>query len=252
MAGHSKWANIKHTKGAADAKRGKQFTKVAKEITVSARLGGGDVESNPRLRRAIQEAKSISMPKDTIQRAIKRGTGELEGASYEEVIFEGYGPGGVAVMVECLTDNRTRTVAEVRFAFNKGNGSMGEMGCVGWMFDSKGELYFERTPELDISALQEAAIEAGADDIEEEENSITIYTAFEDYDKVKESLEQAGFETKRAGLTKVPQNTVAVSGNDASDVLKLIEKLEDNDDVQKVYANFDISDDELDKLLGSA
>jgi YebC/PmpR family DNA-binding regulatory protein len=249
MAGHSKWANIRHKKGAADQKRAKVFTKLAKEVTVAARLGGGDVDSNPRLRRAIASARAVSMPKDNIERAIKKGTGDMDGVTFEEITFEGYGAGGVAVMVDCLTDNRNRTVSEVRFAFKKGNGNMGESGSVAWIFEQKGVIGFNELEGLDVEKLQEVAIEAGADDIEEEEEAITIYTSVEDFDNVSEAIEKAGFQPQRSEVAKIPSNTVACEGETADDVFKLINLLEDLDDVQNVSANFDISDEELERLL---
>ncbi len=249
MAGHSKWANIKHTKGAADAKRGKVFTKLAKEITVAAKLGGGDVETNPRLRRAVQAAKDVSMPKDNISRAIKRGTGEIEGLTYEEITYEGYGAGGAAILVDCLTDNKTRTVADVRFAFNKANGNMGEMGCVNWMFELKGELIFSKK-NLDSEKLQEIAIDAGADDILEDEEVLTIYTSQETFDAVKEAVVSNGFRPQSASVTKVPQNTVQVEGENIKHVLKLMELLDDLDDVQNVYSNFEMDEDEMNQVVG--
>lgn len=249
MAGHSKWANIRHKKGAADAKRSKQFTKLAKEIAVAARLGGDDENSNPRLRRAVTSARAVSMPKDNIQRAIKKGMGGDDGANYEEITFEGYGPGGVAIIVDCLTDNRNRTVSEVRFAFKKGNGSMGENGCVAWIFSQKGIISFEEVDEAKMEDLQEAAIEAGADDFEEDGNSLTIYTAMEDFDTVRDSLESASFIPSRAEIDKIPSNTVEVTGEDACDVIKLINLLEESDDVQKVSANFDMSEEDMAKAF---
>lgn len=249
MAGHSKWANIRHKKGAADAKRSKVFTKLAKEITVAARLGGGDLDANPRLRRAINSARAVSMPKDNIDRAVKKGTGEMDGVEFEEITFEGYGAGGVAFMVDCLTDNRNRTVSEIRFAFKKGNGSMGENGSVAWIFDQKGVVAFNEIDGLDVDKLQEVAIEAGAEDIEEEEGAITVYTSMEDFDSVSQAIENAGFQPQRSEIAKIPSNTIACEGETADDVFKLINLLEDLDDVQNVSANFDISDDELERLM---
>lgn len=247
MAGHSKWANIKHKKGAADAKRSKQFTKLAKEVTVAAKLGGGDPDANPRLRRAIAAARAVSVPKDNIERAIKRGTGDLEGVNYEEVTFEGYGPNGVAVLVDCLTDNRNRTVSNIRFAFNKGNGSMGEMGCVNWMFEDRGVITFHLETK-NSEELQEQLIEAGVEDIEEDEEFLTAYTSKEDFDSIRENLENQSLGFERAEISKIPKNTVEVVGDDAKDIIKLIDLLEEDDDVQNVYANFDISDAELEKI----
>ncbi len=251
MAGHSKWANIRHKKGAADAKRGKLFTKIAKEITVAAKMGGGDEESNPRLRRAILSARAVSMPKDNISRAIKRGTGELDGVSYEEFQLEGYGPGGVAFICDCLTDNRNRTLHEVRFAFNKGNGNMGEKGSVSWMFHDKGVLVFD-LKKNSLEELQEIAIDAGAEDFEEADETLTVYTSKEDFDSVKESFDAKNIESLRQEMAKIPENTIAVSGEDAEGVIKLFGLLEDCDDVQNVSANFDISDEELERITGDA
>ncbi|MFK8138819.1 MAG: YebC/PmpR family DNA-binding transcriptional regulator [Bdellovibrionales bacterium] len=249
MAGHSKWANIRHKKGAADAKRSKMFTKIAKEVTVAARLGGGDVDANPRLRRAITSARAVSMPKDNIDRAVKKGTGDLDGVSFEEVTFEGYGPNGVAIMVDCLTDNRNRVVSEIRFAFKKGKGAMGESGSVAWIFEEKGVIAFSEMKDLDVDKLQELAIENGADDIEEEEDGITIYSAVDSFDELSEILEKAGFQPQRSEIAKIPSNTIEVEGEAAEGVFKLINLLEDLDDVQNVSANFDVSDEELERIL---
>lgn len=249
MAGHSKWANIRHKKGAADAKRAKVFTKLAKEVTVAARLGGGDVDANPRLRRAISAARAVSMPKDNIDRAVKKGTGDMDGVTFEEVTFEGYGAGGVAVMVDCLTDNRNRTVSEIRFAFKKGHGAMGENGSVAWVFSQKGVISFTELENLDMDKLQEVAIEAGAEDIEEEEGAVTIYTTVEDFDAVSSAVEAAGLQPQRNEITKIPGNTVECEGETADSVIKLINLLEDLDDVQNVSANFDISDSELERIM---
>lgn len=249
MAGHSKWANIRHKKGAADQKRAKVFTKIAKEVTVAARLGGGDIDANPRLRRAISSARAVSMPKDNIDRAIKKGTGESGDVTYEEVTFEGYGAGGVAVMVDCLTDNRNRIVSEIRFAFKKGNGSMGESGSVAWVFTQKGVIAFTEMEGLDVEKVQEVAIEAGAEDIEEEDGALTIYTEVDDFDSVSTAIEAAGLQPQRNEITKIPSNTVECEGETAENVIKLINLLEDLDDVQNVSANFDISDSELERIL---
>ena len=248
MAGHSKWANIKHKKGAADQKRAKVFTKIAKEVTVAARLGGGDIDANPRLRRAIASARAVSMPKDNIDRAIKKGTGEMGDVDFEEITFEGYGAGGVAVMVDCLTDNRNRTVSEVRFAFKKGNGSMGENGSGAWVFETKGVIGFNEMDGLDVEKLQEIAILNGAEDIEEDSDSVTIYSSTEDFDALSTAIEEAGFQPQRSEVSKIPSNTVECSGEMADDVIKLINLLEDLDDVQNVSANFDISDEELERI----
>jgi len=243
MAGHSKWANIKRRKGAQDAKRGKIFTKLIKEIIVAARLGGGDPSANPRLRAAIAAAKAENMPKENIERAIKKGTGELEGTSYEEVTYEGYGPGGVAVMVECMTDNKVRTVGEVRHFFSKSGGNLGESGCVSWMFDRKGSIVIDKNA-IDEDTLMEAAIEAGAEDVVTEEESYQVLSSPDDFAAVCEALQQRGVQFAEAQITMIPKNVVEVTDEKtARSLLKLLENLEDNDDVQKVHANFDIPDD---------
>jgi len=243
MAGHSKWANIKHRKGAVDAKRGKIFTRLIKEIMVAARMGGGDPGANPRLRSAIAAAKAVNMPKDNIERGIKKGTGELEGVVYEEITYEGYGPGGVAVLVECMTDNRVRTVADVRYIFGKCGGNMGESGCVNWMFDRKGVILVEKTA-VDEERLMDLALEAGAEDVVEEEETFQVLTAPDDFDAVREALEQAEIDFVEASISMVPQNTVEVADEKAAkQLLRLLEMMEDNDDVQNVHANFDIPDE---------
>ncbi|MEG3639460.1 YebC/PmpR family DNA-binding transcriptional regulator [Magnetococcus sp. PR-3] len=248
MAGHSKWANIKHRKGAQDAKRGKIFTRLIKEITVAARMGGGDPDSNPRLRGAITAARAQNLPKDTMEKAIKRGTGELEGVEYEEVRFEGYGPGGVAIIVDCLTDNNNRTVADVRHIFTKYGGNMGTTGCVAFMFDKKGQIMFEAEG-LDEDAIMEAALEAGAEDVIQEEDGFEVLTDPNDFSDVLEALAEAGFDKPmEAEVTMRPQNTQALDEKQASTMLKLYEKLEENDDVQNIYANFEISDEIMERL----
>ena len=244
MSGHSKWSTIKHKKGAADAKRGKIFTRLIKEITVAARMGGGNPDHNPRLRSAIAEAKSNNMPASNIDRAIKKGTGELEGVSYEEVTYEGYGPGGVAIMAETITDNKNRTAGEIRKIFSKGNGNMGEQNCVGWMFDSKGLIVVNKDA-ISEDKLMEVALEAGAEDIEDEEDTFQVVTDPGSFQGVKDALEQAEVPMVSAKLDKIPQNTVRVEGKDAAQVLKLAEALEEHDDVQNVYANFDIDPDSI-------
>jgi len=248
MAGHSKWANIKHKKGAADAKRGKIFTKLIKEITVAARMGGGDIEGNPRLRAAVTTAKTVNMPKDNIARAIKKGTGELEGEIYDEILYEGYGPGGVAVLVECMTDNRNRTVADIRHYFAKSNGNLGEAGCVAWMFDKKGVIQVEKAG-VNEEELMDLALEAGAEDVVEEESEFQVLTAPEEFETVREALEQAGVAMAGAEVSMVPKNTVEVTEeNVARSLMKLLENLEDHDDVQNVHANFDMDDSLLEGL----
>jgi YebC/PmpR family DNA-binding regulatory protein len=247
MAGHSKWANIKHRKAAQDAKRGKIFTRLIKEITVAARLGGGDPEANPRLRQAIDKALANNMPKDNIDRAVKRGTGELEGVSYEEINYEGYAPGGVAVLVECMTDNKNRTVSEIRHIFSKNGGSLGENGCVEYLFNKVGMLVFEGE-ELDEDSVLEAAMEAGAEDMEPEDGQYTVYTDPQDFDEVKANMEAAGWQPSVAEVTMKPDTTVHVEGKQAEQVLKLLEALEDSDDVQNVYANYDIPDEVIEQV----
>jgi YebC/PmpR family DNA-binding regulatory protein len=237
MAGHSKWKNIQHRKGAQDAKRGKIFTKLAKEITVAARLGGGDLESNARLRTAVVKARSNSMPRDNIERAIKKGTGDLEAEQYVEKVYEGYGPGGVAVMVECLTDNINRTVADVRHAFTKFGGNLGTEGSVGYMFHKKGTIVYQRGKIKDFDKLFEAALEAGADDVKEDEDAVEIICAPDAFNELKESLDRMGLEADVAEIMRVPENYTAVDSDKALSMQKLIDWLEDNDDVQNVYHN---------------
>jgi len=245
MSGHSKWHTIKHKKGALDAKRGKIFTKLIKEITVAARTGGsGDVDSNARLRKVVNDAKGQNMPNDTIDRAIKRGTGELEGVSYDEVMYEGYGPNGVAVMVEGLTDNRNRTVAEIRHIFSKNGGNMGESGSVAWMFDKKGYIVVDKAAKSE-DELFEIAVGAGADDMQDEGEVFEIYTAPDAFDTVLEAIKAAGIEPQAAEISQIPQNYIKLEGGDAKTMLKLYDALDDNDDVQKVYANFDIDESEM-------
>jgi len=243
MSGHSKWSSIKHKKGATDAKRGKVFTKLIKEITVAARMGGGgDPASNPRLRTAIQAAKNENMPKDNIERAIKKGTGELEGVNYEESNYEGYGPGGAAILIESLTDNKNRAVADIRYIFSKNGGNLGENGCVAWMFDKKGYINIERKS-VDEEIIFETAIEAGAEDIREEDNSIEIITAPEDFESVKETIDDASIPYLDAEITMLPQTTTDLKGKEAEQMIRLMEALEDCEDVQKVYTNADIPDE---------
>ena len=243
MSGHSKWHTIKHKKGATDAKRGKLFTRLIKEITVAARAGGGDIEGNPRLRKVVGDAKASNMPNDTIDRAIKRGTGELEGVSYEEITYEGYGPSGVAVMVETVTDNRNRTVAELRHMFSKNGGNLGESGSVGWMFDRKGYIVVAKSAKPE-DELFELVTEAGAEDLRDDEDNFEIITAPDDFNQVNEAVVKAGIEPEVAEIENIPQNYIKLEGNDAKLMLKLMEALEDHDDVQKVSANFDM--DEVD------
>jgi len=248
LSGHSKWSTIKRKKGANDAKRGKIFTKLIKEITVAAKTGGGDPDGNPRLRTAITAAKSENMPKDNIDRAIKKGTGDLDGAIYEEILYEGYGPGGVAVLVETMTDNKNRTVADIRHYFAKSNGNLGESGCVGWMFDKRGVIVIDAA-DVDEEELMDLAIEAGAEDVLEDETTFQVLTAPEDFSEVVDSLEKNGIKAVEATISMVPKNTVDVTEEKpARSLLKLLENLEDHDDVQKVHANFDIPDEIMEKL----
>ena len=247
MSGHSKWSSIKHKKGAADAKRGKMFTKIIREISVAARFGGGDPEGNPRLRTAIAAAKGVNMPKDNIERAIKKGTGELEGAHYEESVCEGYGPNGVAILVNLMTDNKNRTLAEVRHAFTKHNGNIGTTNCVAWMFDKKGLIAFEKG-KVDEEKLMEVALDAGAEDINDEGTTLEVVTDAKDFETVRDALDKSGLEYLFAKSTMVPQNTVKLDVKEAEQTLKLLEALEDSDDVQDVYANFDIPDEIMEKI----
>ena len=247
MSGHNKWSTIKHKKGAADAKRGKVFTKIIKELTVAAKMGGADPDANPRLRTAIDKAKSENMPKDNIERAVKKGSGGLDGVNYEETTYEGYGPGGVAVLVEVMTDNRNRTVSDVRSIFSKCNGNMGEAGCVAWLFDKKGLIVYSK--DIDFDSLFEAALEVGADDVSAEEGQIEVVTDPSTFIEVREALEKAGFKYESAEVTMIPQTMVKLDGKQAESMLKLMDRLEDNDDVQNVYANFDISDEEMEKMM---
>jgi YebC/PmpR family DNA-binding regulatory protein len=244
MSGHSKWHSIKHKKGALDAKRGKLFTKFIKEITVAARSGGGDPEGNARLRKAILDAKSGNMPNDTIERAIRRGTGEEEGVNYEEITYEGYGPAGVALLIQSMTDNRNRTVAEIRHIFSKNGGNLGESGSVGWMFEKKGYIVVDKSAKSE-EELFELAIEAGADDLRDDEENFEIITSPEAFDAVLTAVKGAGVEPQVAEVEMVPQNYVRLEGADARQMLKLMESLEDHDDVQKVSANFDISEADM-------
>lgn len=244
MSGHSKWAGIKHKKAVVDAKRGKTFSKVSKEITVAAKIGGGNPDMNPRLRLAIEKAKGVNMPADNIQRAIQKGTGELPGVSYEEVSYEGYGPGGVALLLDVLTDNKNRTVGEVRHILSKHNGNMGEAGCVAWMFGKKGYILVNKN-DIDEDTLMSAALDAGADDFKNdpEEENYEIVTAPEDLNKVKEFLEKENIPLNLAEVSMIPKNYVKLDAKDAEKMLKLMEALEDHDDVQNVYANFDIPEE---------
>lgn len=247
MSGHSKWATIKHKKGAADAKRGKVFSKYIKEITVAARIGGGsDLSSNARLRTVVEKARSVNMPNDNIERAIKRGAGELEGVSYEESTYEGYGPHGIAILIETLSDNKNRTVSELRNIISKAGGALGESGCVAWMFNKKGVLLFNKSG-IDNDKLMEVAIDAGADDIDDSEDVVEVTTAPDKFNNVKAACEKAGFKAIEADIEMIPQNTIKLEGDAATKMLKLMETLEDHDDVQHVYANFDIDTSIMEK-----
>ena len=242
MSGHSKWHTIKHKKGAIDAKRGKIFTKIIKEIIVAAKLGGGDTEMNPRLRTAVLKAKSANMPKDNIDRAIKKGIGDLDGANYVELTYEAYGPGGVAILIDALTDNKNRTAADVRSLLTKGGGNLGETGCVSYLFKRKGIITFdgEKYSEDEIFT---AALEAGAEDVLNEDNVIEVTTDPDDFETVLNALSEAGFESEEAGIQKVADTTVMLDNEKTGKVLRLIERIEDNDDVQDVYTNLEIPDD---------
>jgi YebC/PmpR family DNA-binding regulatory protein len=247
MAGHSKWANIQHRKGTQDAKRGKLFTKLIREITVSARMGGGDPSNNPRLRAVIDKALTANMSKDVIERAIKKGTGANESDNYEEVRYEGYGPGGVAVMVDCLTDNRNRTVGEIRFAFSKAGGNLGTDGSVAYMFNKVGVLSYAAG--VDEDKLMEAALEAGADDVAvNEDGSMDVLAAQENFEAVRAALLAAGLPPESAEITQRAANTTALELEDAEKMVRLLERLEDLDDVQNVYSNADISEEILEKI----
>lgn len=250
MSGHSKWATIKRKKGATDAKRGQLFTKLIKELTIAARMGGGDPDGNPRLRTAIATARSSSMPGDNIERAIKKGTGELEGVHYEEVHYEGYGPAGVALVIEAVTDNKNRTVAELRNLLSKKGGNLGEAGCVNWMFHKKGLITFDKS--VTEEKLMEAAMEAGAEDIRKIDDGWEVLTAPADFETTKEALTKAALKPILSEISMIPQNTIQLSQGDAEKMLKLMEALEDHDDVQKVYANFDISSDVMEHISTSS
>jgi len=243
MSGHSKWSSIKHKKGAADAKRGKVFTKLIKEITVAARMGGsGDPDANPRLRTAVAAAKSENMPKDNIERAIKKGTGELEGVNYEESSYEGYGPGGAAVLIESLTDNKNRAVADIRHIFSKCGGNLGENGCVAWMFDKKGYIVIERSV-TDEDTLMEVALDAGAEDVREDDINFEVITTPDEFEAVKAAIDAKEITCLDAEVTMLPQTTADLKGKEADQMIRLMDMLDDCEDVQKVYTNADIPDD---------
>ncbi|NVL93052.1 MAG: YebC/PmpR family DNA-binding transcriptional regulator [Desulfobacterales bacterium] len=247
MSGHSKWHSIRHKKGVVDARRGKLFTKLIKEITVATRLGGKDPDSNPRLRTAIAAARAENMPKENIDRAIKKGTDELGGSTYEEVTYEGYGPGGVAVLVEVFTDNKNRAVADVRHLFERHGGSLGEAGCVSWMFAQKGLIVF-RMDQVDEERLFEVALDAGAEDIKEGEKEFEVITELSSFEQVKTGVDNAGLSYTLAEITMIPKTTVNLDGKNAQQMLTLMELLEDNDDVNHVYANFDIPDEVMEAI----
>jgi YebC/PmpR family DNA-binding regulatory protein len=250
MSGHSKWSTIKRKKAKSDQERGKIFTKLMREITVAARLGGGDEEANPRLRTAIEAAKAASMPNTNIDKAIKKGTGELPGVSYEEMVFEGYGPGGVAIMVEATTDNKNRTVSEVRHIFERHNGNLGENGSVAWVFQQKGVIAVPRN-NLQEDDLLAVVLDAGAEDIQTEEDAFEVTSAVEDLEGVKQALKENQIEYTEAELIKVPQSTVKMDGKSGQQVLRLMDELEECDDVQRVFSNFDIDEAEIEKYYGS-
>ena len=242
MSGHSKWSTIKHKKGAADAKRGKIFTKVIKEITVAARIGGGDVDGNPRLRLAVQKAKEVNMPQENLIRAIKKGTGELEGVQYQEISYEGYGPGGVAIFMEVMTDNKNRTIGELRAVLDKNGGNMGENGCVAWIFEKKGIITI-MISEKDEEELLELVMDAGGDDLQTVDDYYEITTSVESFESVRKAIESSGLKVQSAQLTRIPQNTVNVEEKNCKSLLRLMDMLEDHDDIQKLYSNFDITDE---------
>ena len=246
MSGHSKWSTIKRKKGAADAKRGKVFSKLIREITIAARFGGGDPNGNPRLRLVVDKAKNANMPADNIQRAIKKGTGELEGETIEEFTLEGYGPGGVALLIEAMTNNHNRTVAEIRHLLTKMGGNLGETGCVGWMFHKKGVLTFPKN--IGEEKLMEVALDAGAEDISDADDNFEVVTPPNLWDKVKTICEAKGLKPLEASLQMIPQNTIRLEGSDAEKMIKLMEALEDHEDVQNIHANFDIDTSVMEKL----
>jgi YebC/PmpR family DNA-binding regulatory protein len=246
MSGHSKWASIKHKKAALDAKRGKIFTKIIRELSIAARMGGGEPDTNPRLRKAIADSKAVNMPADNIKRAIMKGTGQLEGVSYEDFAYEGYGPGGVAIYVETLSDNKNRTVSELRHIFTKNSGHIGESGCVAWMFKRKGYVVVEQEKASEDELL-EIILDAGAEDLREDSSNYEIFTSPENYEAVVNALKEHDIELAASNLGYIPQNYVKLEGKQAQQLLRLMEELEDHDDVQHVWANFDIDDEEIAK-----
>ncbi len=248
MSGHSKWSTIKRKKGAADAKRGAMFTKVTKELITAARIGGGDPSMNARLRMAIDKAKGANMPKDNIERAIKKGTGELEGVHYEELTYEGYGPGGAAVLVECLTDNKNRTAGEIRHIFTKMGGNLGAPNSVAWMFHKKGYICLDRASGVAEEKVMETALDAGAEDVRDAESSFEVITDPKDFETVKAAVETARLPIASAEITMLPQSHVTLKGTEAASMLRMMSALEDNDDVQNAYSNFDIPESEMESL----
>jgi YebC/PmpR family DNA-binding regulatory protein len=244
MSGHSKWHSIKHKKGATDAKRGKLFTKFIKEITVAARTGGGDPDANARLRKAVLDAKAGNMPNDTIDRAIRRGTGAEDGVTYDEITYEGYGPGGVAMLIEAMTDNRNRTVAEIRHTFSKNGGNLAAAGAVAWLFEKKGYIVIDKAARPE-EELFDIAIEGGADDVRDDGENFEIITSPENFESVQSAIKSAGIEPQVAEVSMVPQNYIKLEGSSAQQMLRLMEAMEDHDDVQKVYANFDIDEADM-------
>jgi YebC/PmpR family DNA-binding regulatory protein len=247
MSGHSKWATIKHKKAATDAKRGKMFTRIIKEIMIAARAGGGDIDANARLRKAVTDAKGASMPADNIKRAIMRGTGELEGGQIDEVTFEGYGPGGAAVLVQVATDNRNRTVSEIRHVFSKNGGNLGEVGSVSWMFERKGQILIEKE-KADEDQLMNLVLEAGAEDMRDNGEEWEVISAPEAHDAVLETIQKAGIATSSAEIGMIPKNLTKLEGKNAAAMLRLSEALEEHDDVQNVYSNFDVDEKELEAM----
>jgi len=247
MSGHSKWHSIKYKKAAQDAKRGKLFTKIIRELAIAARLAGGDPNTNPRLRKSIADAKNVNMPADNIKRAIMKGTGQLEGITYEEIAYEGYGPGGVAIYVEALTDNKNRTVSELRRIFSKNNGNIGESGCVAWMFSRKGYIVVEKSKASEDDLL-DIILEAGAEDLREDGSNYEIITLPENYEAVVKAMNDNNIEVDASNLGYIPQNYVKLEGKQAQQLLRLMEELEDHDDVQNVWANFDIDEEEIAKF----
>jgi len=249
MSGHSKWATIKHKKGALDAKRGKIFTRLIKEITMAAKSGGGDVDSNPRLRTAVTAAKAENMPADNIKRAIQRGTGELPGATYEEITFEGYGPGGVALLVDVTTDNRNRTVSEIRHIFTKGGGNLGEAGSVAWMFHKKGSIVVPKTKAKEDD-LMNVVLENGGEDLNDDGDNWEVTTEPNAYETVLDAIKKAGMEVVHSQVGMVPQNYIKLEGAAANQMIRLLESIEDHDDVQNVYSNFDLDQEQLEAVAG--